>query len=152
GPELASSVSLGKEKFDRLRARLSTLQDRINQRVASTLQESASLQRLANNVTIAAAIAAVILAGLAIWQLRVSFARPISSLVAQVRRVSGGDLDHSVDVPGPQEIATVARTVEAMRVRILTETARSASAGQQLARYEEAERIASSLGDTVVRQ
>lgn len=149
---LVANVSLGKTLFDQLRARLSELQDNINQRVNSALQESNSLQRLANDITIGAAIAAVLLAGLATWQVRRSFAVPMSQLVTQVSRVSSGDLEHSVDVSGPIEIATVAQTVEAMRVRILAETARSASVGRQLARYEEAERIASSLGDTVIRQ
>lgn len=152
GPALVTSVSLGKAMFDQLRVTLSALQDRINQLVNNALQESNSLQRTANDVTIAAAIAAAVLAGVAIWQLRTSFAVPISSLLTQVRRVSSGDLDHSVDVTGPLELTTIARTVEAMRVRILTESARSATVGRQLARYEEAERIASSLGDTVIRQ
>jgi signal transduction histidine kinase len=39
-----------------------------------------------------------------------------------------------------------------MRTRILAESAKAATAGRQLARYEEAERIAGNLGDTVVRQ
>jgi signal transduction histidine kinase len=50
------------------------------------------------------------------------------------------------------EVVTVGAAVEAMRTRILAESARSAGAARQVARYEEAERIASSLGDTVIRR
>jgi signal transduction histidine kinase len=149
---LADSVSLGETLFNRLRAQLSSLADRINQLTNTALQTANSLQRLANDITFAAAIAAALLALLAVWQIRTSFAVPLNQLVGQVRRVSGGDLDHSVDVSGPLEVETVAQTVESMRVRIMAETARSATAGRQLARYEEAERIARSLGDTVIRQ
>lgn len=149
---LVGSVSLGKTLFDRLRTQLGTLQDRVDQLTNAEVQTSYSVQGLANDIAIAAAVAAAVLAGLAVWLLRTSLAVPLNELVAQVRRVSGGDLDHRVDVTGPQEVETVAETVETMRVRILAESARSATAGRQLARYEEAERIASSLGDTVIRQ
>jgi CHASE3 domain sensor protein len=152
GSALVASVSEGRELFNALRARLSDLQERINQLVSRALQDSGAAQTTANDVTIAAAIAAILLASLAIWQLRTSFALPLNRLVEQVRRVSGGDLDHSVDVPGPQEVVTVGAAVEAMRTRIRDESGRSATAARQVARYEEAERIASSLGDTVIRQ
>jgi CHASE3 domain sensor protein len=152
GQALIAAVGRGKTLFDALRARIADLQSRINELVNEALQESNSAQSMANNVTIAAAIAAAVLAALAAWQLRLSFAVPLNRLLAQVRRVSSGDLDHSVDASGPLEIVTVGRTVEAMRVRILAESAKAAEADRQLARYEEAERIASSLGDTVIGQ
>lgn len=152
GQALIDAVGRGRTLFDALRARMAELQNRINDLVNAALQESNAAQSTANNVTIGAAIAAALLAAMAAWQLRRSFAVPLNGLLAQVRRVSSGDLDHSVDVSGPQEIVTVGETVEAMRVRILTESAKAAEAGRQLARYEEAERIASSLGDTVIGQ
>jgi CHASE3 domain sensor protein len=152
GPALIASVSEGRKLFNALRASLSDLQERINQLVSHALQESGEAQTVANDVTIVAAIAAMLLASLAIWQLRTSFALPLNRLVEQVRRVSGGDLDHSVDVSGPLEIVTVGAAVEAMRTRIRDESSKSAVAVRQVARYEEAERIASSLGDTVIRQ
>jgi CHASE3 domain sensor protein len=152
GAALIASVGKGKTLFDDLRARLTDQQNRINELVNAALQVSNSAQNTANNVTIAAAVAAAVLAAVAAWQLRRSFAVPLNRLLAQVRRVSGGDLDHSVDVSGPLEIVTVGRTVETMRVRILAESAKAAQADRQLARYEEAERIASSLGDTVIGQ
>lgn len=152
GPALTASVTLGKTLFDALRARLDTLQMRINNLVATALQDSSKAQTVANDMTIAAAILAFLLALVAIWQLRTSFALPLNRLVKQVQRVSDGDMEQSVDVTGPLEVTTVGRSVEAMRTRILAESARSDAAARQLARYEEAERIARSLGDTVIRQ
>lgn len=152
GDGLVASVDRGRMMFDELRTTTENLQNRVDQLVASALQDSSIAQTTANDVTIGAALAAALLALLAAWQLRTSFAVPLNQLVGQVRRVSGGDLDQSVRVSGPEELEDVGRTVEAMRVRILAESARSAGAARQLARYEEAERIASSLGDTVIRQ
>lgn len=152
GQALVDAVGKGRALFDELRTALDALQTRINEEVNSALQASSAAQTTANDVTIAAAIAAAVLAAVAVWQLRRSFAVPLNRLLGQVRRVASGDLDHSVDVSGPLEIVTVARTVETMRVRILAESAKAADAGRQVARYEEAERIASSLGDTVIGQ
>lgn len=152
GPTLVAAVSRGKQLFDELRLRTSALQENINEQVTSALQDSTATQAAANEITILAAIVALLLSAAAAWQLRTSFAAPLNQLVAQVERVSGGDLDHSVAVSGPQELVTVSNTVEAMRVRILAESTKSATAARQLARYEEAERIASTLGDTVMRQ
>ncbi|HEX3588264.1 MAG TPA: CHASE3 domain-containing protein, partial [Pseudonocardiaceae bacterium] len=74
GPQLVDSVGRGKELFDTLRSRLTLLEDRIDSLVSAALQDSSAAQRVANNVTIAAAVAAVLLAGVAAWQLRTSFA------------------------------------------------------------------------------
>lgn len=150
--DLVLSVGLGKTLFNELRARLAALENRISQQVGVAVQESSAAQTAANDITIGAAVVALALAGLAIWQLRTSFAVPLNRLVRQVGRVSGGDVDHSVDVTGPLEVTTVGRSVEAMRVRILAESSRSSAAARQVARYEEAERIARSIGDTVLRQ
>lgn len=152
GRALAASVALGRTLFDDLRAQLSRLQQHINDLVTAALQDSSAAQTTANDVTIIAAIAALLLAGAAIWQLRSSFAVPLNRLVTQVRRVAGGDIESFVDVSGPLEVTTVASSVEAMRVRILAESAHSEAAARQVARYEEAERIAHSLGSTVIRQ
>jgi signal transduction histidine kinase len=57
-----------------------------------------------------------------------------------------------VDVAGPTEIATVASAVDAMRVRLRAEIARATASKQQLARYEQAERIARDLNETVVQR
>lgn len=152
GPAIVASVSLGRTLFDTLRTHLRELQDRINTQVGAALQDSSAAQAAANWVTIAAAVAALLLALIAVWQLHTSFAQPLNRLVKQVRQVSDGDIQQSVDVTGPLEVTTVGRSVEAMRTRILAENARSSAATRQVARYEEAERIARSLGDTVIRQ
>lgn len=152
GRSLAASVSRGQTLYDVLRARLARLQDRVDDLVAVAVQNSAAAQRAANEVTVAAALAVLLLAALVVRQLRTSFARPLGRLVTQVRRVADGDLDHVVDASGPVEIATVGTAVEAMRLRIVAESVRATTSARQVARYEEAERIAHHLGDTVLRQ
>ena len=60
--------------------------------------------------------------------------------MSQVNQVSEGDLDRSVQESGPLELAAVARAVEAMRTRILSETRHIAQMQEELARHEKAER------------
>ena len=137
--------------FSDLRESLSTLQNRANQLVAAQVQNANATQAVVNEIAIAATVAAVLLTAVAIVVLRRSLVRPLRRLVSQVARV-GNDLDHSVDVTGPKEVATVATAVETMRVRLKAEMARATAHQQQLARYEEAERIARDLNETVVQQ
>jgi CHASE3 domain sensor protein len=138
--------------FDMLRDDLGALQNRANELVAAELQQANSAQTAVYRLAIGAGAFAVVLSAVAFLVLRRSLVRPLNGLIAQVRRVRAGDLDRSVDASGPAEIAEVADAVDDMRVRILTETARSAAGQQRVARYEEAERIARDLNDTVVQR
>jgi CHASE3 domain sensor protein len=134
-----------------LRDSLDDLQDRVNQLANAQLQQANATQAVATEIAIAATIAAVLLSAVAVVVLRRSLVRPLRRLVDQVGRV-GSDLDHSVDVSGPTEVTTVAAAVDDMRLRLRAETARATANKQQLARYEEAERIARDLNETVVQQ
>ncbi|MEB3366553.1 EAL domain-containing protein [Saccharopolyspora mangrovi] len=87
----------------------------------------------------------LVLAGLLFWAaaillLRNSLTRPLRTLVCQVNQVSEGDLDRPVQEAGPPELTTVARAVETMRARILSETRHIAQMQEELARHEKAER------------
>ena len=94
----------------------------------------------------------VVLVFIAGLMLRNSLSRPLTSLVAEVKRVAEGELGHSVDVAGPAELATVAAAVETMRVRIIAQTARAMEMQRQLDLTEESERIAGGLQDLVIRR
>ncbi|WP_432575041.1 PP2C family protein-serine/threonine phosphatase [Kineococcus sp. SYSU DK005] len=59
--------------------------------------------------------------------------RPLDLLSAQMLRVGGGDLQTPVGLPGPPELAAVARSAETMRRRILDELADAVSAREALA-------------------
>ncbi len=142
----------GRHLFDALRARLADLAARVNQLAAAEVAAINSAQATANWLTIAAGIVALFLLVVSALMLRNSLSRPLTRLVAQVRRVAEGDLGHSVDVRGPRELSTVARAVETMRVRILAQTARAMELQRQLDLADESERIAGGLHDVVIRR
>lgn len=142
----------GKARFDGLRARLAALAARIDVLAAAEVAQINSAQSTANLLTIAAGVLGLILAFVAALMLRNSLSRPLTSLMAQVKRVAEGDLGHSVDVTGPAELSTVGAAVETMRVRILAQTARAMEMQRQLDLTEESERIAGGLQDLVIRR
>jgi len=141
-----------KHLFDSLRARLGDLGTRVHQLAAVEVAAINSAQAVANWLTITAGLVALVIALVAALMLRNSLAWPLTRLVAQVQRVAEGDLGHSVDVRGPEELSTVAKAVETMRVRILAQTARAMDMQRQLDLAEESERIAAGLHDVVIRR
>lgn len=149
---LQAKVPTDDTLFGILRGNLNALQARANQLVANETQTANSAQNLVSQVSLGAAVLAVLLAGVAAWVLRQSLSKPLAGLIAQVRRVRGGDLNRAVIATGPAEIAEVAQAVDAMRVRIITESEQASTSQQLLARYEEAERIGRNLNETVVQR
>jgi signal transduction histidine kinase len=142
----------GKALFDTLREAIGDLSTRINVLAAAEVARINSAQATANVLTAGAGVAGLVLVFGAGLMLRNSLSRPLTSLVAEVKRVAEGDLGHSVDVAGPAELATVAAAVETMRVRIIAQTARAMEIQRQLDLTEESERIAGGLQDLVIRR
>lgn len=141
----------GERSFEALRGRLDDLQRHIGNNAAAETAQANSTRALANQLTAATCVLAVGLAVVMVFFLRHSLTRPLSRLVADVSEVSRGDLDRPVRPSGPPELATTADAVERMRVRILEQTHAASQAQQQLARYEESERIAHGLHDRVIQ-
>ncbi|GHF08078.1 hypothetical protein GCM10017786_47290 [Amycolatopsis deserti] len=142
----------GKALFDTLRARLAALQNRIDQLIEAGLASSRRANAVAN-VTTGVCVGLALVLGLASAViLRRSLAAPLNRLVAQVREVSGGDLHRTVEAAGPDELTRLGEAVEAMRVRILSESEQVAAAANRIARLEETDRIARTLGDTAIRR
>ncbi|TWF93212.1 PAS domain S-box-containing protein/diguanylate cyclase (GGDEF)-like protein [Saccharopolyspora dendranthemae] len=128
------------ERADELRAELFELRARVNEIGMAEAGKADGARVAANWLTVALA-----LAGLLAWTavgllLRKSLTRPLRTLVSQVNQVSEGDLDRAVHESGPLELAAVARAVEAMRTRILSETRHIAQMQEELAHHEKAER------------
>ena len=151
-PVLRQQELTDKQLFDTLRGRISALSSRLNVLTAAEVAQINSAQLVNNVLTIGAGLLGLLLAFVAALMLRNSLARPLTSLVAQVKRVAEGDLGHRVEVARPAELATVATAVERMRVRILAQTARTMEVQRQLDLTEESERIASGLQDLVIRR
>lgn len=152
GSALASSALASERRFADVRTRLVDLQEYVRRQSGDQVDAINGSQTAQNRLVIGSAVAAIALGVVAIVVLRNSLYRPLSRLVTSVRHVSAGHWDQSVAVTGPEEVATTAAAVETMRLRILEQTARSAAAQEQLARFEEAERIAFDLNDTVVAE
>lgn len=142
----------GKETFAVVRARVAQLRAHIDELTGAGLAASTGASSTANMVTIGCAALALLLGAVSVLLLRRSLDAPLRRLVAQVTRVSDGELDARVDAGGPQELAELGRAVEAMRHRIRGEIGRTTEAAAQVLRLEETDRIARELGDTVVKR
>ncbi len=123
-----------------LRGKLDELRTRVDAIEAAEEARAAAARTAANWLTLALAMVGLISWATAIVLLRNSLTRPLRTLVSQVNQVSEGDLDRPVHEAGPPELTTVARAVETMRARILSETRHIARMQQELARHEKAER------------
>jgi signal transduction histidine kinase len=142
----------GEQRFEVLRARLADLESRINQIAAQETTQVGSTRAMTDQLTAATCALAAIVAISTFFFLRRSLTWPLTKLVTEVSKVGEGDLDRPVRLNGPVELVTVALAVERMRVRILEQTDTAMQAQQQLARYEESERIAHGLHDQVIQR
>jgi len=63
---------------------------------------------------------------------------PLATVAADSRRVTGGELDHPVTVDGPEEVAELAASIDAMRAAVVRELHALESAHAELATQERA--------------
>jgi len=148
---VAQATVTGKRLFDAVRGLLGELRRHIDRRTAATVERSTDAQSAANLVTILCTSLALVIGAVIVVLLQRSLVRPVNRLVANVRRVSSGDLGHPVVAHGPAEVISLGDAVESMRERILRENARAARSSAQLVRLQEADRIAQDLGETTIR-
>jgi serine phosphatase RsbU (regulator of sigma subunit)/CHASE3 domain sensor protein len=108
----------GKQLFDELRARLTTLTRRVDD-LAGQAEDRASNARSSLTLLIVLMVAFAV-AGtlLASWLIRRWVTRPLDDLGQQVRRTRTGDSEQAIRAVGPPEIAELAADVDAMRSRI----------------------------------
>ena len=69
--------------------------------------------------------------------LRIAVFGPLARLREASRRVTSGDFEHHVDTGGPADLAELARDMEAMRRRIVTELEETRVSRQRLAAQAE---------------
>jgi signal transduction histidine kinase len=142
----------GERSYEVLESRLTDLQNHITQRAAQETAVVDSTRAITDVLTMATSAVAIILAIATVFFLRSSLTRPLRRLVSDVSVVSQGNLDQPVRSGGPAELAATADAVDRMRARILEQTDAAGQAQQQLARYEESERIAHGLHDRVIQR
>lgn len=152
GAAMTDSVVTSKQLFDTLRGRLTALQDRINQLTATAVQAANNIQTTATLISVICAALALLVGATTVVLVRRSLVGPITRLLTQVHRVSGGQLDLPVDATGPSEVEDLAVAVERMRQRIRTEIANAETVAGRMARLAEADRIAHDVGGRVSRE
>lgn len=141
----------GERAYEDLQTRLIDLRRHIQHNADVETSTVESTRAITDRLIAATCLLALALAAATVYFLRRSLTRPLSRLMADVAEVSRGDLDRPVRSGGPAELAATAEAVERMRVRILEQTDEASRARQQLARYEEGERIAFGLHDRVIQ-
>ncbi len=152
GAALADRVATSRTLFDRVRAATNTLQHHLGDIIAVEVNAAADAQSSANIAAVVTVASSVLIGAAAIVVYRRSVARPLARLLGQVGTVAAGHLDQPVEASGPAELATIARSVESMRQRILADTTTSAALSEQLAVRAESDRIARDLHDVVIQR
>jgi signal transduction histidine kinase len=116
------AAAAGKARFDQLRGSLDALQTtlaRTRAQARSDLTAAAERLRLALIVTVLLIVAGIVGAGVVLHRL---ITRPLGALSRGADRVASGAFGEELALlDGPREIATVNRSVEAMRGRIVAE-------------------------------
>ncbi|MGY1577438.1 sensor histidine kinase [Streptomyces sp. MN13] len=111
----------GKTEFDEVRHRLDEQSDRLTETVRDDRDRLAH-ERTVRNSVLAGLVAAFLLTGVALAVLvRLLVTRPLEALRTASRRVAGGDFSYVITGGGPVDLSTLARDVEGMRRRIVTE-------------------------------
>ena len=152
GAALVLAMAASHALFGQLSNATTTLQHHLGDVIAAEVNTAADAQSAAN-IAAAATVGSTVLVGVAaIAVYRRSVARPLAHLLDQVGMVAAGQLDQPVEVSGPEELATIARSVESMRSRILADTAEAAARDEQLAVRAESDRIARDLHDVVIQR
>ncbi|MFC7341853.1 EAL domain-containing protein [Saccharopolyspora griseoalba] len=142
GPTTLSAAARQSEeqRANALRSALIELRTRVDGIAAAKTAQADAARNVAIWLNGSLVVVGLLFWAAAILLLRNSLTRPLRTLVFQVNHVSEGDLDRPVQAAGPPELRTVARAVEAMRARILSETRRTAQMQEELARHEKDER------------
>ncbi len=116
-----ADVLAGKGRFDAIRAAVSRLETRLNQRRAQTREQLRSASHRVRIIfigVILAIAAAIVIAAVVLQRFVVN---PVRRLADEVRRVARGDFAHTVEVKGAREVVELAADVDVMRTRILAE-------------------------------
>lgn len=107
----------------------------------------ASAFEIRTTLLFSAALLLAAASALALWQAR-DIVRPVEQLARRARLISGGDLETSINVVGPEEITALGRTLEEMRGQ-LRETIGSLKRSE-FAERERAMVTLQSIGDAVI--
>jgi signal transduction histidine kinase len=150
--QLPGMVLTGKSLFDALRDRLTALERRTVALTGAQLDRIARAQRLANGVALVTLVLALVVVIGALPLLRHLITIPLRRLIGQVQTVAGGAYDEPINVQEPQELATIAGSVDRMRSSVVSRTDRLVEAQRELVLREEHDRLATDLHDLTIQR
>lgn len=150
--ELARTALTGQASFDELSNRLGALEQRTVELTGAQIDRISSAQRLANVVTLVALALALVVAIGALPLLHHLITVPLHRLIGQVQAVAGGSYGERIDVGEPEELATIARSVDRMRDAVVEHSQHAVTAERELVLREEHDRLATDLHDLTIQR
>ena len=150
--QLSAMVLNGKTLFDALRSRLTALEARTVALTGAQLDRIEASQKLANVVAIVALVLALVVAVGSLPLLHHLITVPLRRLIGQVQAVSGGAYGEPIDVGEPEELATIAHSVDVMRDAVVRHSEQLVTAQRDLVLREEHDRLATDLHDLTIQR
>ncbi|MER7719668.1 CHASE3 domain-containing protein [Streptomyces flaveolus] len=133
-PMSKATSEQGKVAFDQVRDLFSAQNTHLAQ-VRQDSRKELTHVRTVRNWVLGGMIAAYLITGILLAVLvHTLVARPLTALRTDSRRVAAGEFTHRITCEGPADIRAMARDVEAMRQRLVTELDSSRSQQQHLAK------------------
>jgi signal transduction histidine kinase len=148
-PEAAEDIEAfldeGDARYDDLRDRIDTLDDRLEDERSSRVDHLESMFNALVVVMVLQVSGLVVLGAVIAIALSRQVLSPLARLRHQARLVAAGDLDRTVRGDGPPELVHMGEDVEAMRARIVAELAELTAARAEL--WQQAVELARSNAD-----
>jgi signal transduction histidine kinase len=129
----SAQAELGRSEFDRIRSLFDVQTERMSMVRADSLRDLKQAQAWRNGVLIATLTVFVATAILLAILVRRAITRPLASLAAACRRITGGDFAQTITTQGPKDIRAISADVEDMRRRIVAELEKSQTSRNKLA-------------------
>jgi len=115
------TLARGKALFDAVRRKLAALGHTVDQRYADQLAASSRLFRVQVTALVVSVTLLVVLLGLSTIALRRWVTRPLEDIADAVGKVEAGELSTPIPREGPEDVRSLARAVDGMRIRLLSE-------------------------------
>jgi signal transduction histidine kinase len=121
GPRSVDQVQAGRQRFDRFRAAVDRLDERLGPARADARRDLRASARIVRFWVIFTGVVVLVSLLVVARTLRRQMVHPLQRLAGRVREVARGDYDREVSSDGAAEVVELAEDVEAMRARIVAE-------------------------------
>lgn len=131
-PRQDASVAVGRALFDRFRADVGTLQQRLDAERDAARRDLDRAGTFLVGALVAVAVLLVAIVGGLFRLIRRRVEVPLGGLLEDARTVAGGTFDHPIRAGGVAELHELGTAMDAMRARIVDELATSQAARDEL--------------------